>query len=102
MSASTKVNVKPLGDRVLLKHADEDEQVRDGIIIPDSAKEKPQEAEVIALGTGGKDGDGNTVEFNVKVGDRVLTSKYGGTEVKIHGETYVLVREDDILGVIES
>ena len=102
MSTSTKVNVKPLGDRVLLKHAEEDEQVRDGIIIPDSAKEKPQEAEVIALGTGGKDGDGNAVEFNVKVGDRVLTSKYGGTEVKIGGETYMLVREDDILGVIES
>ena len=102
MSASTKVNVKPLGDRVLLKHVEEDEQVRDGIIIPDSAKEKPQEAEVIALGPGGKDGDGNAVEFNVKVGDRVLTSKYGGTEVKIDGETYMLVREDDILGVIES
>jgi chaperonin GroES len=102
MSASTKVNVKPLGDRVLLKHVEEDEQVRDGIIIPDSAKEKPQEAEVIALGTGGKDSDGNAVEFNVKVGDRVLTSKYGGTEVKIDGQTYVLVREDDILGIIES
>jgi len=102
MSASTKVNVKPLGDRVLLKHVEEDEQVRDGIIIPDSAKEKPQEAEVIALGTGGKDSDGNAVEFNVKIGDRVLTSKYGGTEVKIDGQTYVLVREDDILGIIES
>lgn len=102
MSASTKVNVKPLGDRVLLKHVEEDEQVRDGIIIPDSAKEKPQEAEVIALGTGGKDSDGNAVEFNVKVGDRVLTSKYGGTEVKIDGQAYVLVREDDILGIIES
>jgi len=102
MSASTSVKVKPLGDRVLIKHVDEDEQVRGGIIIPDSAKEKPQEAEVIALGTGGKDGDGKTVAFNVKVGDRVLTSKYGGTEVKIDGETYLLVREDDILGIIES
>ena len=102
MSASTLVKVKPLGDRVLIKHVDEDEQVRGGIIIPDSAKEKPQEAEVIALGTGAKDGDGKLVPFNVKVGDRVLTSKYGGTEVKIDGETYLLVREDDILGVIES
>ena len=102
MSASTSVKVKPLGDRVLIKHADEDEQVRGGIIIPDSAKEKPQEAEVIALGTGAKDSDGNTVAFNVKIGDRVLTSKYGGTEVKIDDETYVLVREEDILGVIES
>jgi chaperonin GroES len=96
------VKVKPLGDRVLIKHIDEDEQVRDGIIIPDSAKEKPQEAEVIALGTGAKDGDGNVVAFNVKVGDRVLTSKYGGTEVKIDGQTHLLVREDDILGIIES
>jgi len=96
------VKVKPLGDRVLIKHADEDEQVRDGIIIPDSAKEKPQEAEVIALGTGAKDSDGKIVPFNVKVGDRVLTSKYGGSEVKIDGETYLLVREDDILGIIES
>jgi len=87
---------------VLIKHVDEDEQVRDGIIIPDSAKEKPQEAEVIALGTGGKDSDGNAIAFNVKVGDRVLTSKYGGSEVKIDGETYTLVREDDILGIIES
>ena len=98
----SKPKITPLGDRVLVKYVDDDEQVKGGIIIPDSAKEKPQEAEVIALGTGGKDGDGNAVEFNVKVGDRVLTSKYGGTEVKIDGETYVLVREDDILGVIES
>jgi chaperonin GroES len=96
------VKVKPLGDRVLIKHVDEDEQVRDGIIIPDSAKEKPQEAKVIALGTGGKESDGNAIAFNVKVGDRVLTSKYGGSEVKIDGETYLLVREDDILGIIES
>jgi len=102
MSASTSVKVKPLGDRVLIKHVEEDEQVRGGIIIPDTAKEKPQEAEVIALGTGRKDDDGKPVEFNVKVGDRVLTSKYGGTEVKLDGETYVLVREDDILGIIES
>lgn len=102
MSTSTSVKVKPLGDRVLIKHVDEDEQVRGGIIIPDSAKEKPQEAEVIALGTGAKDNDGKLVAFNVKVGDRVLTSKYGGTEVKIDGEIHLLVREDDILGIIES
>ena len=102
MSTSTSVKVKPLGDRVLIKHIDEDEQVRDGIIIPDSAKEKPQEAEVFALGTGAKDSDGNAIEFNVKVGDRVLTNKYGGAEVKIDGDTYLLIREDDILGIIES
>jgi len=102
MSASTSVKVKPLGDRVLIKHVEEEEQVRGGIIIPDSAKEKPQEAEVIALGTGAKDSDGKTVDFNVKLGDRVLISKYGGTEVKIDGATYLLVREDDILGIIEA
>ena len=96
------MKVKPLGDRVLIKHIEEDEQVRDGIYIPDSAKEKPQEAEVIALGTGGKDSDGNAIAFNVKVGDRVLTSKYGGTEVKIDGQTYLLVNESDILGIIEA
>jgi chaperonin GroES len=99
-AASTKI--KPLGDRVLVKHIEEDEQVRGGIIIPDSAKEKPQEAEVIALGTGKKDENGKVQGFEVKVGDRVLVSKYGGTEVKIDDEKYLLLREDDILGVIQS
>jgi chaperonin GroES len=95
-----KVKIKPIGDRVLVKHVEEKEQTRGGIIIPDSAKEKPQEAEVIALGTGKKDDKGVVQAFEVKVGDRVLISKYGGTEVKIEEEKYVLVREDDILGVI--
>ena len=78
-----KVKIKPIGDRVLVKHLEEKEQVRGGIIIPDSAKEKPQEAEVIALGTGKKDENGKLSTFEVKVGDKVLISKYGGTEVKI-------------------
>ena len=95
-----KVKIKPIGDRVLVRHIEEKEQVRGGIIIPDSAKEKPQEAEVIALGTGKKDEDGKVQPFEVKVGDRVLISKYGGTEVKFDEEKYTLVREDDILGVI--
>jgi Co-chaperonin GroES (HSP10) len=95
-----KVKIKPIGDRVLVKHIEEKEQIRGGIIIPDSAKEKPQEAEVIALGTGKKDEKGNAVPFEVKVGDKVLISKYGGTEVKIDNEKFTLVREDDILGVI--
>ena len=95
-----KVKIKPLGDRVLVKHIEEKEQVRGGIIIPDTAKEKPQEAEVIALGTGKKDENGKTVSFEVKIGDKVLISKYGGTEVKIDGEKFTLVREDDILGVV--
>jgi chaperonin GroES len=93
-------SIKPIGDRVLVKHVEEKEQVRGGIIIPDSAKEKPQEAEVVALGTGKKDDKGAVQAFEVKVGDRVLISKYGGTEVKIDDVKYVLVREDDILGVV--
>lgn len=93
--------IKPIGDRVLVKYIEEEqEQSRGGIIIPDSAKEKPQEAEVIALGTGKKDDKGKVQAFEVKVGDRVLISKYGGTEVKLDEEKYMLVREDDILGVI--
>ena len=96
-----KIKIKPIGDRVLVKHLDEDkEQVRGGIIIPDSAKEKPQEAEVIALGTGKRDESGKVHAFEVKVGDRVLVGKYGGTEVKLDEQKYTLVREDDILGVI--
>ena len=95
-----KVKIKPIGDRVLVQHLEEKEQVRGGIIIPDSAKEKPQEAKVIALGTGKKDDAGNTVPFEVKVGNMVLLSPYGGSEVKLDGQKYKLVREDDILGVI--
>jgi chaperonin GroES len=94
------VKIKPIGDRVLVEHLEEKEQVRGGIIIPDSAKEKPQEAKVIALGTGKKNDDGKVTPFEVKVGDRVLISKYGGTEVKLDEKKYTLVREDDILGVI--
>ena len=93
---------KPLGDRVLVKPLEADEVTEGGIIIPDSAREKPQEGEVVALGTGKTDDDGNKIEFEVKVGDRVLTSKYGGTEVKVEGEDYSILRQDDILGVIEG
>ena len=94
------VKIKPIGDRVLVEHIEEKEQVRGGIIIPDSAKEKPQEAKVIALGTGKKGEYGKVSAFEVKVGDRVLISKYGGTEVKLDEKKYTLVREDDILGII--
>ncbi|MEK9984675.1 MAG: co-chaperone GroES [Opitutae bacterium] len=93
-------DIKPLGDRILVKILEEEEQVRDGIIIPDSAKEKSQEAEIIALGSGKKDSDGNRQEFDVNVGDKVLISKYGGTEVKLDGASHQLLREDDILGII--
>ena len=94
------VNVRPLGDRVLVKPLDAAEVKKGGIIIPDSAKEKPQEAKVIALGTGKRDENGKVTPFEVKVGDKVLISKYGGTEVKIDDQKFTLVREDDILGII--
>jgi len=94
------VNIKPLGDRVLVQALEEKEVKKGGIIIPDTAKEKPQEGQVVALGTGKRDEDGKLIEFTVKKGDKVLISKYGGTEVKLDGETYLIMREDDILGIL--
>ena len=94
------MNIKPLGERVLIQPLKEDEVKKGGIIIPDSAKEKPQEGKVIAVGTGKVDDSGKKIPFNVKKGDKVLLPKYGGTEVKIDGKEYQIVREDDILGII--
>lgn len=94
--------IKPLGDRVLVKRIEDKEEKQGGIIIPDTAKEKPQEAEVVEIGSGKKDKDGKTIPMEVKKGDRVLISKYGGTDVKLNGTDYVIIREDDILGVIEK
>jgi len=94
------VNIKPLGDRVLVQALEEKEVKKGGIIIPDTAKEKPQEGQVVALGTGKRDDEGKLIPFTVKKGDKVLISKYGGTEVKVDGETYLIMREDDILGII--
>ncbi len=94
------VNFRPLGDRVLVQPIEEKETQRGGIIIPDTAKEKPQEAKVIAIGTGKTDDKGKKVPFEVSVGDRVLISKYGGTEIKIDGAQYQVLREDDILGIL--
>jgi chaperonin GroES len=91
---------RPLHDRVVVERIDAEEKTAGGIIIPDTAKEKPQEGEVVALGTGKRDEDGKIIEFTVKKGDKVLISKYGGTEVKIEGESYLIMREDDILGII--
>ena len=95
-----KVNVRPLGDRVLVKPLEAGETKKGGIIIPDTAKEKPQEGEIVALGTGKRDEDGKKVEFTVKQGDKVLISKYGGTEIKIEDVSYLIMREDDILGIL--
>ena len=94
--------IQPLGQRVLVKRIDSEEKTAGGIYLPDTAKEKPQEAKVVALGTGGKDEDGKAIEFTVKVGDTVLISKYGGTEVKIDGEEHLIVSESDILGILKK
>ncbi|MBC2593105.1 co-chaperone GroES [Ruficoccus amylovorans] len=98
MSKAPKI--QPLGDRVLVKTVEDQEQIKGGIYIPDSAKEKPQEAEVVALGTGAKNDKGEPQPFNVKVGDKVIVSKYGGTEVKFGDQSYTLLREDDILAIV--
>jgi len=94
------VKIRPLGDRVLVKPIEETEVKKGGIIIPDTAKEKPQEALVVAVGTGKLDDNGKKIEFTVKKGDKVIISKYGGTEVKLDGEVHMLLREDDILGIL--
>ena len=93
-------NITPLHDRVIVKRIDEGEQVRGGIIIPDSAKEKPQEGEVIAVGEGKYGKDGKRQALDVKAGDRVLFGKYSSSEVKIDGEELLIMREDEILGII--
>ena len=95
------LNVKPLGDRVLVEAVEEKETKKGGIIIPDSAKEKPTEATIIALGTGKTDDDGKKVPFEVKKGDRVLVSKYGGTEIKLDGKEYKIFSSDDLLAIID-
>lgn len=93
-------NIKPLGDRVLVEPIEEAEEIKGGIYIPDAAKEKPQSAKVVALGTGKLDDDGKKIPFEVKEGDTVLTSKYGGTEIKINDKTYKILNAGDILAVL--
>lgn len=93
---------RPLHDRLLVKRLAEEEKTKGGIIIPDSAKEKPMEGKVIAVGTGRKLEDGKVSVLDVKVGDKILFSKYAGTDIKMDGEDYVIMREDDILGIIEK
>jgi chaperonin GroES len=96
------VNIRPLHDRVLVKRLEQEEQVRGGIIIPDTAKEKPQEAEVVAAGPGKFNDDGKRTPLEVKAGDRVLIGKYSGSEIKVDDEEYVIVREDEILAIVEK
>jgi len=95
-------SIKPLGQRVLVKRLDAEEVSAGGIVLPDTAQEKPQEAEVVALGTGGKDENGNDITFSVEEGNKVLISKYGGTDVKVNGEDLLIINEGDILGVISE
>ena len=92
---------RPLGDRVLIKRVEEEQKTKGGIIIPDTAKEKPQEGEVVAVGPGARDESGKLVALDVKAGDRVLFGKWSGTEVKIDGQDLLIMKESDILGVIE-
>ena len=96
------MNIRPLYDRIVVKRIDEKETTRHGIIIPDSAQEKPQEGEVIAAGHGKRLENGTLVKLDVKAGDRVLFGKYSGTETKVEGTEYIIMREDDILGVLAA
>ncbi len=95
------MSLRPLSDRILVQRVAEDEKTKGGIIIPDTAKEKPAEGKVVATGNGRLGEDGKLLPMDVKVGDRVLFSKYGGTDVKIDGEDYLILRQDDVLGIIE-
>jgi chaperonin GroES len=95
------MKIRPLHDRILVKRVEEEEKTKGGIIIPDTAKEKPQEGKVIAAGKGKVDDDGDVTPLDVKKGDRILFSKYAGTEVNIEGEEHLIIREDDVLGILE-
>lgn len=96
------MKIRPLNDRILVKRIESETTTSGGIIIPDSAKEKPAEGKIVAVGAGKLNDKGERVALEVKVGDAVLFSKYGGTDVKIDGEEYLIMREDDILGVVEA
>jgi chaperonin GroES len=94
------MNIRPLYDRIVVKRIEEQETTRNGIVIPDSAKEKPQEGEVMAVGHGKRTEDGQLVALDVKIGDRILFGKYSGTETKLVGTEYLIMREDDVLGIL--
>jgi chaperonin GroES len=96
------MKIRPLQDRVIVQRVDEEEKTKGGIIIPDTAKEKPQEGKVISVGKGKANDDGKVIPLDVKVGDKILFGKYSGSEIKINGEEFLIMREDDILGVVEG
>jgi len=93
---------RPLGDRVVIRRVDEEARTKGGIIIPDSAKEKPQEGEVIAVGPGARDDDGRRIAMNLKPGDKILFGKWSGSEIKLEGEDLLIMKESDILGIVET
>jgi len=95
------MKIRPLHDRILVKRLEEEEKTKGGIIIPDTAKEKPQEGKVVAVGAGKIGDDGKVTPLDVKKGDKILFSKYAGTEVNIEGDEHLIIREDDVLGIIE-
>jgi chaperonin GroES len=101
-ATATKLNLKPLGSRVVVKALEREEMTKSGIVLPDTAKEKPQEGKIVAVGPGGLDKNGNKTEMLLKVGDRVLYQKYAGTEFKIDDEELLVLSQDDVLAVIES
>lgn len=96
------MNIRPLYDRIVVKRIEEQETTRNGIVIPDSAKEKPQEGEVMATGAGKRLDDGRTVPLDVKAGDRILFAKYSGNEIQLEGTEYIIMREDDVLGILDA
>ena len=100
MATATEIKVKPLADRVVVKPLEDAEQMRGGLYIPDTAKEKPQQGEVVAVGPGKLSDEGKRIEMELKVGDKVLYGKYSGTEVTVEGEQYLILRESDVLAVI--
>jgi chaperonin GroES len=102
LEANSMMNIRPLYDRIVVKRIEEQETTRNGIVIPDSAKEKPQEGEVMAVGRGKRLEDGKVVALDVAVGDRILFGKYSGSETKLDGTEYIIMREDDVLGVLDS
>ncbi len=96
------ISIKPLGDRVVVEPIEQEEVTAGGIVLPDTAKEKPQQGMIVAVGPGARDEDGDRVVMDVKVGDRVLYAKYAGTELKLDGKKVLILRESDILGIVES
>jgi chaperonin GroES len=96
------VSIRPLNDRIIARRLEENEQMRGGLYIPDTAKEKPQEGEVLAVGNGKLLDNGQRIAIDLKAGDRILFGKYAGTEIKLDGEEYLILREDDVLGVVET